>query len=78
MTSVLKFAFVIVVFGIMTAIYLAIGILRRRIKTVSIYMIATGRESPELKDYVQKVLDYLSIREWEMAELWADKLEDKF
>jgi hypothetical protein len=41
-------------------------------------MIATGRESPELKEYIQKVARYLSIKEWEMAGLWAQKLENKF
>jgi hypothetical protein len=72
-----------IVFGtvagfIIVAISFTIGTLRRRIKTVSIYMIATGRESDELKEYIKKVLKYLSDKEWEMAELWARKLEDKF
>jgi hypothetical protein len=41
-------------------------------------MVATGVELPELKEYVDKVNQYLSVTEWEMAELWTRKLADKF
>ena len=38
-------------------------------------MVATGAERPDLKEYVDKVNQYHSVTEWEMAELWARKLE---
>ena len=77
-TLVLQYAFPVVTSGIILVIIFSIRTLRRRIKTVSIYMIATARESQEFNDYIQKIRDHLSNKECEMAELWADKLRDKF
>jgi hypothetical protein len=59
--------FVGIVAGILIVLYFAIGNLRRRIKTVAIYMVATGAELPELKEYVDKISQYLSVSEWEMV-----------
>jgi hypothetical protein len=74
---ILEWIFIVVTIAVMLAIISAITNLRKRVKTVSIYMIATGTESNDLSMYIQNISQFLSVKDWEMAELWSRILENK-
>lgn len=77
MVGALQLIFIILLFGIGISLYFSLVRLRRQIKTVSIYMLAIGREKSEFNEYIDKITQYLSTKQWEMAELWSGLLQNK-
>jgi hypothetical protein len=77
MVGILTWIFIMVSVGIGITIWLSFKKLRTYINMVSLYMLVNGSEKPRLREYADKVGQYISSREWEMAGLWAKILEDK-
>jgi hypothetical protein len=75
--GILEGIFIVVISAVTVAIFFTVRTLRKRVKAVSIYMIATGTELDEFTGYNQKISNCLSTKDWEMAELWPRIIENK-